>query len=50
MDAAPEQPRMTRAEQLAYFERMIDICDRAGWMHLAELVYQQYIKMQVENA
>lgn len=39
---------MTPADQLRKFEQMLDLCDRYGWPHLAELVYQQYIKLQIE--
>jgi hypothetical protein len=38
---------MTLSEQLAYFEKLLVICEVHGWLHLAELIYQQYLKLRI---
>jgi len=41
---------MTPTDQIARFEWMLAVCDARGWLHLAELVFEQYIRLQNQIA
>jgi hypothetical protein len=41
---------MTSAEQIARFEWMLAQCELHGWDHLAEWIFESYIKFQNEHA
>ena len=38
---------MDTTKQLTRFEWMLEQCELNGWAHLAELIYRQYIEIQV---
>ena len=41
---------MTPTDQIARFEWMLAVCESRGWHHLADLIFEQYIKLANEIA